>query len=413
MKRVAITGLGVISPLGTSITDAFAAACAGRSGIRRLDSSFCPRLVTRIAASADFEGERYFDAPRLRMLDRSSQFALVAVRQALEDARLDLADTNPSRTGVFLGTGMGGAQSTDEAYRILYGEQSDRIKPFSVLLAMNNAAASWIGIDHQITGPILTFTTACSSSAVAIGEAARRIQTGEVDIMIAGGTEAPLSLGPMKAWEALRTLATEDPINPAASCKPFSRNRTGMVLGEGSAILVLEELGKALKRKAPVYGELIGYGLSTDVQHLTRPSINGQAQAMRLAIDSSGLPGSSIDYLNAHGTGTLANDRVETAAIKAAFGAHAVRLPISSTKAMHGHLLGASAALEFAIALLAMRANIIPPTINLDEPDPECDLDYVPGQARTNCDINVVMSNSFAFGGTNAVLIAKKMGDPR
>ncbi len=181
-----------------------------------------------------------------------------------------------------------------------------------------------------------------------------------------------------------------------------------MVLGEGAAILVLEELGRAVRRQAPVYGELIGYGLSTDARHLTRPSIEGQTQAMRLALESSGLPAASIDYLNAHGTGTLANDQVETAAIKAVFGPHAVRLPISSTKAMHGHLLGASAALEFAITLLAMGANIIPPTINLDEPDPECDLDYVPGRARADCDIHAVMSNSFAFGGTNAVLIAKK-----
>lgn len=413
MKRVVVTGLGLISPLGNSSTEAFAAACAGRSGIRRLDDGFCPRLMTRIAASVDFAGERHFDAPRLRMLDRSSQFALVAVRQALKDARLDLADTDPSRTGVFLGTSMGGAQSTDDAYSTLYGEQSDRIKPFSVLLAMSNAAAAWIGVDYGITGPALTFTTACSSSAVAIGEAARRIRAGEADIMIAGGTEAPLSLGPMKAWEALRTLAAEDPLDPAASCKPFSKNRTGMVLGEGSAILVLEELSRALKRQAPVYGELIGYGLSTDAQHLTCPSVDGQAQAMRLALESSGLPAVSIDYLNAHGTGTLANDPVETAAIKAVFGDHAAQLPISSTKAMHGHLLGASAALEFAIALLAMKAKIIPPTINLDEPDPECDLDYVPGRARTDCNINAVMSNSFAFGGTNAVLIAKKMTDLR
>jgi beta-ketoacyl-acyl-carrier-protein synthase II len=413
MKRVVITGLGLISPLGNSTTRAFAAACAGHSGIRRLDDNFCPRLTTRIAAQVDFAGGQHFDAPRLRMLDRSSQFALAAVRQALTDARLDLADTDPSRNGVFLGTGMGGAQSTDEAYSTLYGEQSDRLKPFSVLLAMNNAAAAWVGIDYRITGPTLTFTTACSSSAVAIGEAARRIQAGEVDIMIAGGTEAPLSLGPMKAWEALRTLATEDPIDPGASCKPFSKNRTGMVLGEGAAILVLEELDRALKRQAPVYGELIGYGLSTDAQHLTRPSIDGQARAMRLALESSGLPASSIGYLNAHGTGTLANDFVETAAIKAVFGPCAARLPISSTKGMHGHLLGASAALEFAIALLAMGANIIPPTINLDEPDPECDLDYVPGRARADCDINAVMSNSFAFGGTNAVLIAKRMTDPR
>jgi beta-ketoacyl-acyl-carrier-protein synthase II len=411
MKRIAVTGIGIVSPLGNSLEELFASLSAGRSGIRRLEGGSYNRLSTRVAATAIFDGAQYFDAPKLRMLDRVSQFALVAAQQALADAQLidsqfQLSAAEKSRTGVFLGTGMGGAQTMDEGYQTVYAQQSDRVKPFSVLLAMNNAAASWIGIEHGITGPNLTYTTACSSSAVAIGEAARLIRAGEADMMIAGGAEASLSFGPMKAWEALRTLASEDAANPAASCKPFSKNRTGMVLGEGAAIVILEEWEKALARHAPIHAELVGYGLATDAVHMTRPSIEGQARAMHLALASAGSAPSSIDYLNAHGTGTLMNDSVETAAIKRVFGDYAYRLPLSSTKSMHGHLLGAAGAIEFAIAVMAMKSGVIPPTINLAMPDPECDLDYVPNRARTGCSIRTVMSNSFAFGGTNAVLIA-------
>ncbi len=273
---------------------------------------------------------------------------------------------------------------------------------------MNNAAASWIGLEYGITGPNLTYTTACSSSAVAIGEAATRIASGEVDTMIAGGAEAPLHLGPMKAWEALHTLASEDPENPSASCKPFSKSRSGMVLAEGAAIVILEEWEKAMARNATIHAELIGYGLATDTAHLTRPSVEGQARAMQLALESAGIAPSAIGYLNAHGTGTVANDAVETQAIKQVFEAHAWRMPISSTKSMHGHLLGAAGAIEFAIAVMAMQSGAVPPTAHLAVPDPECDLDYVPDRARTGCKIEIVMSNSFAFGGTNAVLVASR-----
>lgn len=406
MRRVAITGIGVVSPLGNSVDDMFAGVAAGRSGIRRLEDAQFDRLSIRIAAPANFDGTPYFDAPKLRMLDRVSQFALVAAQQALDHARLDVAQLDKSRAGVYLGTGMGGAQTSDDGYRTLYEQQSDRIKPFSVLLAMNNAAAAWIGLEYGFTGPNLTYTTACSSSAVAIGEAAKSIRAGDTDTMIAGGVEAPLVLGPMKAWEALRTLATEDTADPSASCKPFSKNRTGMVLGEGAAIVVLEEWEQALARDAPIMAELIGYGLATDTAHMTRPSIEGQARAMRLALASGKIPASAIDYVNAHGTGTQANDPVETAAIKQVFGEHAYRLPVSSTKSMHGHLLGAAGAIEFAISIIAMQRGIIPPTINLSLPDPECDLDYVANAARAG-KLHTVMSNSFAFGGTNAVLVAR------
>lgn len=409
MRRVAVTGIGVISPLGNSCKELINNLTCGRSGVQHLDHDEYKRLANRIAAPAVFDPTAVADAPKLRMMDRATQFALAAVRQAIVQAGLSLKDRESSRVGVFLGTGMGGAHTTDDGYRTLYGEQSDRVKPFSVLLAMNNAAAAWIGLEYGITGPNLTFSTACSSSAVAIGEAAMRIKSGLTDIMITGGTEAPLWLGPMKAWEALRTIASEDLADPSASCKPFSRNRSGMVLGEGSAILVLEEWGAAKSRGANILAEVIGYGLATDVAHLTQPSVDGQARAMQLALNSAEICATSIDYLNAHGTGTLANDSIESLAIKQVFTGHAMNMPVSSTKSMHGHLLGAASALEFVVSLLAMNASVIPPTANLTVPDPECDLDYVPNQARSNSQIRVIMSNSFAFGGTNAVLVARRM----
>jgi len=259
-----------------------------------------------------------------------------------------------------------------------------------------------------LRGPNLTYSTACSSSAVAIGEAARRIAAGEVDAMLAGGSEAPLNRGTLVAWDALRTLADIDADDPAASCKPFARNRTGLVLGEGAAVVVLEARDHALARGARLHAELVGYGLCTDASHMTRPSVAGQAAAMRRAMSSANTPAEEIGYINAHGTATLANDAVETAAIKDVFGSRAFRIPVSSTKSMHGHLLGAAGALELVASVLALTRRVIPPTINLQVPDPECDLDYVPGTGRTGVELDAVMSNSFAFGGTNAVLICRQ-----
>lgn len=408
MRRVAVTGIGVISPLGNSTGALLDSLAAARSGIRRLDGAEYARLANPIAAPAAAEPATPADPAKSRMMDRTTRFALDASRQALDQAGLPLASLDRSRAGVFLGTGMGGAQSTDEGYRTLYGEGSDRIKPFSVLLAMNNAAASWIGLEYGFTGPNLSFTTACSSSAVAIGEAALRIASGGADVMLAGGSEAPLCLGPMKAWEAIRTIATPDPRDPGASCKPFSKDRTGMVLGEGAAVLVLEEWEAAVARDAIIVAEITGYGLTTDVVHLTHPSVEGQARAMALALASARVDAASVDYINAHGTGTPANDAVETAAIKQVFGERAYRIPVSSTKSMHGHLLGAAGALEFAIAILAMDAGIVPPTANLRQPDPACDLDYVPNGARADATLRTVMSNSFAFGGTSVALIGRR-----
>jgi 3-oxoacyl-[acyl-carrier-protein] synthase II len=345
------------------------------------------------------------------MLDRVSQLALVAAARATADAQLDFAAEHSERCGVSVGTGMGGAGSTDEGYHIIYAERSDRVKPYTVLTSMTNAAASWIGIDQGISGPNLTYSTACSSSAVALGEAARRIRSGDVDVMLAGGTEAPLTFGVLRAWEAMRTIASEDVNDPSASCRPFSRTRTGLVLGEGAAFVALEDWEHALARGAHIRAELTGYGLTTDIAHITRPTVAGQAAAMRAALRSAGLGPDAIGYINAHGTATLQNDSVETAAIKEVFGKRAYSLPVSSTKSMHGHLLGAAGALEFVIAVASLERGVLPPTMHLDSPDPACDLDYIPGCARTGSAVGAIMSNSFAFGGTNAVLIAETPGN--
>jgi len=407
LKPVAVTGMGVVSPVGGDCASFFAALIAGRSGIRHLQTRFPERLSTRIGAPAPFDAAQHFPAPKLRMLDRVSQFALVAAAQALAQSGGALEGLDPRRAGTFVGTGMGGSETNDDGYYTLFGQGSDRLKPFTVLMAMNNAAAAWIGLDHKLEGPNLTYSTACSSSTVAVGEAARRIASGEIDVAIAGGAEAPLTFGTMKAWEALKTLATEDPADPGASCKPFAKDRSGLVLGEGAAMLVLEDAARARARGATVLAQIVGYGLATDASHITRPSVDGQARAMRLALDDAGSDAEAIGYINAHGTGTPANDPVETAAIRQVFGSRAASIPVSSTKSMHAHLLGAAGALELVASILAARQAVLPPTMNLQVPDPECDLDYVPNAARRVERVRAVMSNSFAFGGTNAVLVAR------
>lgn len=405
MRRVAVTGLGVVSPLGNTLETLWSALITGTSGVRRLHEPGDAQLGAHLAAPCSFDGASQFAASKLRMLDRASQFALSATRAALDDAALTFDESNRARTGVFIGTGMGGSPTTEESYRQIYAMGADRLPPFTVLQAMQNAPCAWLAIDYAIGGPALTYSTACSSSTVAIGEAARRIRCGEADVMIAGGTEAPLSKGPMMAWDALRTLAAEDPRDPATSCKPFSKDRSGMVLAEGAGIVILEEWEHARARKARIYGELSGYGLATDAAHVTRPTVAGQALAMQRALEDAGMSAEAVCYLNAHGTGTVANDATETEAIKQAFGHHARQLPVSSTKSMHGHLLGAAGALECIIALLAMRHQVLPPTMHLIHEDPACDLDYIPNEARQSGPLEAVMSSSFAFGGTNAVLV--------
>ncbi len=410
MRRVAVSGIGVVSPLGNGAAQVLAHARAGRSGVRRLAIPFASRLTAPIAATASLDEGVDFDPGKARMLDRFSLFALFAANQAVQEAHGALSDVDRERAGVFVGTGMGGTLTMDGGYQTLYGEQSDRIKPFTILMGMHNAAAAWIGIEHGLRGPNMTYSTACSSSTVAIAEAWMRVACGQLDVAIAGGSEAPLSPGSLKAWEALHTVATVDALDPATSCRPFSKNRSGMVLGEGSAMLVIEPWDRAKARGADILGEILGYGQSNDASHITRPSVEGQAAAMNAAMRAAGVDRQEVDAINAHGTGTQANVSTETAAIRAVFGARADRIPISATKAIHGHLLGAAGALECVLALLAMQHVVGLPTMHLQSADPDCDLDYVANAAREGLQAQVMLSNSFAFGGTNAVLVLRRAG---
>jgi 3-oxoacyl-[acyl-carrier-protein] synthase II len=408
-RRVVITGLGVVSPVGSNPGEFFENLMAGRSGIRRLQGSFAEKLSIRIAATVpDFDPAAHFTKMQLSGIDRFSQMALVAARQAVQDAALQIGEQERQRAGVSMGTCMGGASTLEDGYIEIFQRENPRMRPLSVLLGMNNAAASHISLEYHLQAQNITYSTACASSAIAIGEASRQIRHGYADVMLAGGTEAMLTQGVLTAWEALRAMALEDPNDPAASCKPFSKQRSGLVMGEGAAVMVLEDAERAVKRGARIYAELVGYDCSSDASHITKPDSAGQTRAINNALRDAGMQPADIDYINAHGTATQVGDVEETKAIKAVFGDHAAKLPVSSTKSMHGHLMGATGAVEFMAAVLALQNNAIPPTINLTEPDPECDLDYVPNTGRRNAGLNAVMSNSFAFGGSNAVLIAKR-----
>lgn len=408
MRRVVVTGLGVMSPVGNDIAIFFGNLVAGRSGIGRHSRQFPADSTRWLTAEVKPFSTEGFNKMRLATLDRTTLIALLTARQSMADARLK--PQQPERAGVYWGTGLGGATTMEESYRqSLINPNAARLKPATVVMTMNNAAASEISMDFGLTGPTYTYSIACSSSAVAIGEAFRAIRDGYCDSAVAGGADSLLTLGVLKAWQALQTLAREDPGDPGSSCRPFSADRSGFVLGEGAGAVVLEEEGHARARGAKIYAELAGYGASSDASHITKPQAQGQARAIAMALDDAGLAPSEIGYINAHGTATVVGDVVETHAIKAAFGESATRVPISSTKALHGHLMGATGVVEFLAALMAMRESVIPPTANLRKPDPECDLDYVPNLARRNVSMNAVMSNSFAFGGNNAVLIAKRM----
>ena len=407
--RVVITGLSVVSPLGNNLHDLVQQVFGGVSGIKRIDVPFIDQLECKIAAQSQFNPADHFTKHTYSMLDRVSQMALYISIEAIKNAALEISEALKPRMGIYLGTGMGGANSFEEGYTRLYRDGASRIKPFTVLMSMYNASASAIALEHQITGPNQTFSTACSSSAIAIGEATRLIRHGYADVMLAGGSEAFLTYGSIKAWEALRTLAEEDTNDIGASCKPFSINRTGLVLGEGAAMLVLESYEHAKARGASIYAEIIGYGTANDSSHITQPSVGGQAATMQAALDDAHLLPLDIQYINAHGTGTQLNDITETNAVKKVFGEHAYKLSISSTKSMHGHLMGAAGALEAVITTLALCTKMLPPTINLAQPDSDCDLDYVPNTSYTLPTLDYAMSNSFAFGGTGAALILKKM----
>ena len=402
-----VTGIGVMSPIGNDCDTFFDKLLAGRSGIRKLTAKFAGRLTADVGGEVDYDPASRFPKPKLAFLDRFSQLALEASAQAVRDAGAAFEESFKDRVGVFVGTGLGGANTLEGGYEEIFLAGKDHVAPHIVPRTMNNAAAGHISIEYGLRGPNLTYSTACSSSAIAIGEACRAIRHGYVDAALAGGAESLLTLGTIRAWEALRTLAVSDAADPSASCRPFSKDRTGLVLAEGAGMLVLEELECAKRRGARIRAEISGYGASSDASHLTRPGEEGQVRAMRLALADAGAAPEEIDYINAHGTATLAGDVVETTAIKKVFGERAARIPVSSTKSMHGHMMGAAGAVEFIAAVMAIGRAGIPPTAHLRVPDPECDLDYVPNAGRTGVAIHTVMSNSFAFGGSNAVLIAR------
>ena len=397
MIRVAITGIGIVSPFGCGRDAALEALRAGRSGIRRITSIDASELTCRIG------GEVPFDEPPQRGVDRFARFALAAADEAAAQAGLASIGVEPESLGVLIGTGLGGCETLDAGYRRVYKENQARIPPASIAMSMYNAAASAVSAKFQARGVSYAVVSACASSAHAIGLAAAAIRSGEAEAMIAGGADAPLTFGIIRAWESMRILAVDNE-HPAQACRPFSADRKGLVLAEGAAVLVLESFDNARRRGQPILGEIAGFGATSDAGHLTDPSAEGAARAMKLAL--RGVKIEEIGYINAHGTATEANDAAETRAIRAVFGERATRIPVSSTKSMHGHAMGASGAIEIAGSLPALNAGFLPPTINLEVPDPLCDLDYVPNAARETR-AGLFLSNSFGFGGMNAVLAVR------
>jgi nodulation protein E len=348
------------------------------------------------AEARGFNAGEHFAPTQCDLIDRFAQFAVVAARQAICEADLDLSTVEKARIAIVTGTSMGGQTSLDRGFAAIYKEGRPRPHPFTIPLTMYNAGASQISMDLGITGPAFTISTACASATHAIGQAFWMVRSGAVEAAICGGSEAPFSPGILRAWEAMRVVAPE-------VCRPFSRDRKGLILGEGGAMLFLESAESAARRGAKVLGEVVGFGMSADAGHVTQPSVEGPAAAMSAALVDAGIAPEAIDYINAHGTGTAANDVTETRAIRRLFGTHADKLAISSTKSMHGHALGASGALEAFATLMALREGVLPPTANFTEADPECDLDVIPNVARRK-QIEFALSNSFAFGGLNAVL---------
>src|SRR5919106_3840398 len=404
-RRVAITGAGVVSPLGATLQEFQRSLAAGRSGIRRLGPELAERSGVQVGATLDWNRATLFKEAEAANLDRVTQFALAAATQAIDASGLQMADVDRDRIGVSWGTGMGGAHTQETSYKQVYGAGEWRVRPPTVVMGMNNAAGSNVAVRHGLRGPFANFSTACSSSAMALGEAARTIAAGRADAMVAGGCEALLTPGVLVAWHALRTLAPADAADPAASCKPFDKRRAGLVLGEGAAAFVLEEASQARARGARIYALLAGYGNSCDATHMSRPDRDGQIRAMKEALAEARLSPQDIGYINAHGTATSVGDVVEAEAINAVFGPAAREVRVSSTKSLHGHLLGGSGALEFAATLLAFEG-VLPPTGFLEEPDPACAVRHVAREAERVAPPRAVMSNSFAFGGSNVVLVA-------
>lgn len=404
MRRIVITGMGAICALGHDAPSVWKAMTEGRSGIgpiHHIDSSQL-RNGGIAAEVADYDPANFFDEGRRALLDTFSEYALIAANEAIRQSGISFAGEAGSRAAVVIGTGAGGETSRDELYERLYGEHQGRFHPLSIVRMMMNAPASQVSMVHGITGPAFVVASACASSNHAFAQAAMMIRSGIVDAAVVGGTEACITLGTLRAWEAMRVLAPD-------TCRPFSKGRRGLVLGEGAAMYVLETLESAQKRGAEIICELAGTGMSSDAGDIAAPSDIGAAAAMNMALRDSGLAPEDVDYVNAHGTGTVANDSTETRAIHRVFGAHAREMLVSSTKSMHGHALGAGGALELIAAIGAIHEGIVAPTINYLEPDPACDLDYVPNVARER-KVNAAISNSFAFGGLNAVVAVRRMG---
>jgi nodulation protein E len=400
--RVVVTGWGVVSSIGQTATSYWSNLVRGISGIA--DATIIPadQLSQKIVAEVkNFDPRSHFDDRQIAMLDRVSQLAVVAGREAVAHAAISFDDRLSERTATIIGTGVGGQTTQDENYKRLYREGAKRLHPLTIPKLMVNAPASQVSMHCGLRGPAFAVASACASATHAIGIAFHMVRSGGVTCAVTGGADACITLGTMKGWEAMRVMAPD-------TCRPFSRDRKGLVIGEGAAVVVLESLEHAQKRSAPVLGEIVGFGMSSDANDLTTPDQGGMVRAIESALADAQLLPEDIQYVNAHGTGTAANDEVETNAIKRAFGRHAAKLAISSNKSMLGHTLGAAGALELVATLMSMKDAIVPPTINYLGPDPTCDLDYVPNEARP-LSISAALSNSFAFGGLNAVLAIRRV----
>jgi nodulation protein E len=399
--RVVITGAGTINALGHDVPATLEAMREGRCGIGPLDIRDVDRLAVKIGGQVtDYDEESHFNRQQISLYDRFTQFTLLAARQALGQSGLSFSGDLADRSGVVLGTSGGGLNTQDENYRAVYEEGKNRVHPFIVPKLMNNAATSHVSMEWNLRGPSFTVATACASSNHAMGQAFNMIRSGLADVMLAGGSESMLCFGGVKAWEGLRVMSKE-------ACRPFSATRNGMVQGEGAGVFVFERLDHAKKRGAEILAEVAGFAMSSDASDIVMPSKQGAARAIAGALRDGGIDGGEVGYINAHGTGTAANDKTECAAVADVFGAQADRLMISSTKSMHGHLIGGTGAVELLACIMALRDGVVAPTIGYEEFDPECALDVVPNEAR-EAQVQVALSNAFAFGGLNAVLALKK-----
>jgi nodulation protein E len=401
MRKVVITGVGVVSAIGNNAADFWASLAAGRSGIAPITKLDASTLRFQKAAEVrDFDPAQHFDEKNLLWLDPFSLYGIVAAREAIKDSGIVFDDKLRDRSGVIIGSCLGGKMTEDELYYKLYAEGKQRHQPIAIPRAMSNAVASHVSMEFGLTGATFTTSTACSSANHAIGQAYWMIRQGTLDAAVTGGSEAPICFGNLKAWETMRVVSPD-------TCRPFSKDRTGMILGEGGAMFVMETLDSAVARGAKIYAEIAGFGMSADAHHLTMPLADGAAKAMRLALEDGGLAPEQIGYVNAHGTATPANDPMESAAINKVLGSHAKNVGVSSTKSMHGHTLGAAGAIEAAATILAIDNDLLPPNANFNEPDPECDIDVIANEARP-VSIEAALSNSFAFGGLNAVLAFRR-----